>query len=96
MKDIKIKAKNFRQSIKQNGIKAEIRRIKNYIKYKKTVLDEYEEWRLLNEPNSEELEKQKSYKAVLNTKFTIITADKEIEKKVQDQTYSNFEITVFL
>ena len=94
MKDIKIKAKNFRQSIKQNGIKAEIRRIKNYIKYKKTVLDEYEEWRLLNEPNSEELEKQKSYKAVLNTKFTIITADKEIEKKVQDQTYSNFEVKI--
>lgn len=94
MKDLKIKAKNFRQSIKQNGINTEIRRIKNYLKHKRTVLDEYEEWMLLNEPNEKELENQRSYKAVLNTKFTIITSNKDIEKHLENQTYSNYEIKI--
>lgn len=94
MKNLKIKAKNFRQSIKQNGINTEIRRIKNYLKHKRTVLDEYEEWMLLNEPNEKELENQRSYKAVLNTKFTIITSNKDIEKELTNQTYSNYEIKI--
>lgn len=94
MKNLKIKAKNFRQSIKQNGINAEIRRIKNYLKYKKTVLDEYEEWMLLNEPNEKNLENQRNYKAVLNTKFTIVTSNKDIEKELSNQTYSNYEIKI--
>lgn len=94
MKELKIKAKNFTQSIKQNGINTEVRRIKNYIKHRRTVLDEYEEWMLLNEPNAKQLEKQKEYKGVLNTKFTIITSDKQVEEKIQNQTYSNYEIKI--
>ena len=37
MNKLIIKAKNFRQSIRQNGMKTEERRLKNYIKYRKTV-----------------------------------------------------------
>jgi len=94
MKDIINKARSFRHNIKQNGIKTQIRRIKNYIKHKKAVLDEYEEWMLLNEPKTEKLAKQKDSKLVLNTKFTIISSDKRIKEKIQNQTYSNYEIKI--
>ena len=44
MSDFKIKIKNFKNSIKKNGVKTEIRRFNNFIKYKKTVPNEYKEW----------------------------------------------------
>ena len=70
MSNLKMKLNNFNNSLKKNGIKTEIRRAFNYLKYKKTVPNEYEEWSLLNEPNNEkEIERQKKYKPLLNTKF---------------------------
>lgn len=91
MRNLIKKAINFKQNIKQNGLKTEIRRFKNYVKYKKTVLDDYEEWRILNEPTEEELEEQKKYKSVLNTKFTIIK-NKDNTEDFSNQTYSNYKI----
>lgn len=92
MSDLKNKAKNFKNSIVQNGMKTEIRRIQNYIKHKKTVLDEYEEWITLNEPDEKHLEEQKVYKTCLNTKFLIIVPNEEAKENVVNQTYSNYEI----
>lgn len=94
MSELKIKAKNFIQCMKQNGTKAEIRRIKNYIKYRKTVIDEYEEWITLNEPSLDMLEMQKQYKSCLNTSFTIIAPNEEIKESLKNQTYSNYDIKI--
>ena len=94
LSNLKLKAINFRNSIRQNGMKAEIRRVKNYLKHKKTVLDNYEEWKLLNEPNDEALENQKSYKSFLNDKFVIVVPNEECLPKVSNQTYSNYEVKV--
>lgn len=91
MRNLIKKARNFKQNIKQNGLKTEIRRFKNYIKYKKTVLDDYEEWIILNEPTEEKLEGQKKYKSLLNTKFTIIK-NKDNTEEFSNQTYSNYKI----
>ena len=83
MKNMKIKIKNFQKSLKKNGIKTEIRRLKNYIKYRKTVPNEYEEWILLNEPDKSEIERQKAYNPFLKTKFLLIVQDEEIEKEIK-------------
>ena len=95
MSDLKLKIKNFVNSFRQNGLNTEIRRIFNYVKYKKTVLDEYEEWILLNEPNNKELEKQKANQDILNTKFLIFVSNEENKKNIVNQTYKNYEIVVF-
>lgn len=94
MGDLKIKIKNFQNSLKRNGIKTEIRRINNYIKYRKTVPDEYAEWILLNEPNEKEIKRQKQYKSFLNTKFLIIVPNEGVKEKVKNQTYNNYELIV--
>ena len=96
MSNLKLKVKNFINSFRQNGIKTEFRRIFNYIKYKKTVLDEYEEWILLNEPDDNELDKQKNKQELLNLKFIIIVTDEESKKNIVSQTYKNYEILVAL
>ena len=89
MSTIKEKAKNFKQSIKQNGVKTEIRRIKNYIKYKKTVLDEYDEWIELNEIK-ESFAKENVNK--FNYKYTLIVDSNEDIEKFQNQIYSNYDV----
>ena len=94
MSDFKIKIKNFQNSLKRNGIKTELRRFKNYIKYKQTVPNEYEEWILLNEPSNKYLEKQKKYKSALNTNFLIISPNKDIKNIVSNQTYKNYKIVI--
>ena len=94
MKNMKIKIKNFQKSLKKNGIKTEIRRLKNYIKYRKTVPNEYEEWILLNEPDKSEIERQKAYNPFLKTKFLLIVQDEEIEKEIKNQTYNSYELVV--
>ena len=95
MSDLKIKIKNFINSFRQNGLHTEMRRVFNYIKYKKTVLNEYEEWILLNEPNSKEIEKQRNNKNLLNTKFLVFVPKAEDTKLVANQTYPNYEIVSF-
>ena len=95
MSNLKMKLNNFNNSLKKNGIKTEIRRAFNYLKYKKTVPNEYEEWSLLNEPNNEkEIERQKKYKPLLNTKFLILVQNEETKKLIGNQTYSNYEVVV--
>ena len=91
MSNIKEKARNFKQSIRQNGIKTEIRRIRNYIKYKKTVLDVYDEWIKLNEI-PEKIAQENINK--FNTKYTIIVEDEESKIKVNNQIYPNYEVQV--
>ncbi|MFR2534526.1 MAG: hypothetical protein ACLTEH_01650 [Clostridia bacterium] len=92
MSELKAKAKNFKQSIMQNGIGTEIRRIKNYMKHKKTVLDSYAEWILLNEPDEKALEKQREYASCLNTKFAMIVPSKQAGEHIGSQTYGNYTI----
>ena len=94
MNDVKIKIKNFKNSLKKNGLKTEIRRFNNFIKYKKTVPNEYAEWILLNEPNSEDFEKEKEYKSPLNTKFLIIVNDEKSKELIGNQTYKNYEAII--
>ena len=94
MNNLKIKLKNFKNSLKENGIKTEFRRLSNYIKYKKTVPNEYKEWISLNEPSKEDLEKEKKYVSPLNTKFLIIVNNKKSKDFIGEQTYSNYDIIV--
>lgn len=92
MSDFKIKISNFRNSLKRNGINTEFRRLKNYIKYRKTVLDDFKEWILLNEPSETELNVQREYKSRYNLKFLIIVPTEEAKKNIGNQTYNNYEI----
>lgn len=94
MSDFKIKIKNFKNSLKKNGVKTEIRRFNNFIKYKKTVPNEYKEWILLNEPQNEDLEKEREYKSPLNTKFLIIVNDEKSKELIGNQTYTNYETII--
>ena len=92
--NLKIKINNFRNSMRQNGKRAVIRRFKSYLKNKKTVVDSYEEWRILNEPSENVLEAQKSFKSLLDNKYLIVVPNEEAKEKVLNQTYSNIEIKV--
>jgi len=94
MSNLKMKLKNFQNSLKRNGIKAELRRINNYIKYRKTVPDEYKEWILLNEPNKKDLEKQREYISPLKTKFLLIVPNEQAKELIPEQTYNNYEIVI--
>ena len=94
MSDFKIKIKNFKNSLKKNGVKTEIRRFNNFIKYKKTVPNEYKEWILLNEPKDEDLEKEREYESPLNTKFLIIVNDEKSKELIGNQTYTNYETII--
>lgn len=89
--ELKNKAMNFKRSLSQNGIEAEIRRIQNYLKYKKTVLDPYKEWRILNEPSDA---CQNAYKSPLNNKYTIVVQNDMMKERIKKQTYSNYEVKV--
>lgn len=88
------KIKNFKSSLRINGWKAEFRRIKNVVKYKKPVPNEYEEWILLNEPDAKAIEQEKSYKSPLNTKFLVFVEDEKDKNSFEGQTYSNYETVV--
>lgn len=94
MSDFKIKIKNFKNSLRRNGIKTELRRFKNYIKYKKTVPNEFEEWILLNEPSKKELEKQKNYNPILKTNFLILVSSEKEKAMIGEQTYENYKVIV--
>lgn len=91
--ELKIKFANFKMSLNRNGKKAEIRRIKNYLKYKKTVPNPYEEWQILNEDSN--FEAQKQYKSSLNSKYTIVVPNDEAKAKIEKQSYENYEVKVW-
>ena len=94
MQDFKVKLQNFKMSLRRNGRKAEIRRLKNYIKYKKTVPDEYKEWMILNEPDEDAFENEKKYVSPLNTDFSIIVNDEKSIENIGEQTYNKFETVI--
>ena len=81
--------------IKNKGFKGLLQTSLNYIRYGKAVLDEYSAWMINNEPNEEQLQKQKQYKSCQNVHFTIIAEDAEnqiTKKSVEEQTYGNWTI----
>lgn len=92
MSNLKIKIQNFRNSLKRNGLKTELRRLKNYIKYKKTVIDEYAEFIELNEPNEECLEIERKYQSFANVSFSIIVETENSIQSIENQTYSKWKI----
>ena len=92
MSNLKLKIKNFRNSLRKNGIKTEIRRLTNFIKYRKTVVDSYTEWMILNEPTKEVLEGQKKYKSFLNCNFSIVMQDENSISSIKNQTYKNWKV----
>lgn len=91
MSDLKIKAKNLKNSLQRNGIKTEIRRGVNFVKYKKPVLDGYIEWQTNNEPS---IEKLKQYKFSFRPKFLVVTPDEETKNQIGEQNYKNYAMLV--
>ena len=92
MSNLKLKIKNFRNSLKKNGVKTEIRRLTNFIKYRKTVVDSYTEWMILNEPTKENLEEQKKYNSFLNCSFSVVVQDEKSISSINNQTYKNCKV----
>ena len=92
MGNLKLKIKNFRNSLKKNGVKTEIRRLTNFIKYRKTVVDSYAEWMTLNEPTKEEKKKKKKYKSFFNCNFSVVLEDEQSNNSIKKQTYKNWKI----
>lgn len=81
--------------IKHNGLKGLYSTCINKIRFGKVVLDEYATWRANNEPNKEELKKQKQYVSCQNLKFEIICNDNErLINSIEEQTYQNYKISV--
>ena len=107
MKSLVRKIKKVLKAINPTNIKSALRYIKNVgfkglyttcinkIRFGKTVLDEYATWIANNEPNKAELDKQKEYKSCQNLKFEIICNDnQELINSIEQQTYSNYQISV--
>ena len=90
-----MKIKNLKavlRYIKNNGFKGLYRTCLNNIRYGKTLLDDYEAWRINNEPNEVQLEEQKKYESCQNVKFAIALEEKqdEIVESLNKQTYSQW------
>lgn len=81
--------------IKNNGLKGLYSTCINKIRFGQVILDEYATWIANNEPNGEELEKQKQYVSCQNLKFEIVCKDDEkLINSINEQTYSNYKISV--
>lgn len=79
---------------RRNGYKSLFRRCVNKIKYGQTVLDEYGEWRLNNEPNEKEIENEKKYVSCQNLKFEIVChKDENLINSLKNQTYTKYKIS---
>lgn len=86
--------KSFLRYIKNNGFKGLYRKCINKIKFGKSVLEDYSAWILNNEPNVNDLEKQKQYKSCQNLKFEIICKNnKDLIKSIESQTYTEYKIS---
>lgn len=92
MSNLKLKIKNFRNSLRKNGVKTEIRRLTNFIKYRKTVIDPYAEWIELNEPTKENLEIARKYNSFLNCTFAFVAEDEKSIPSIKNQTYTKWKI----
>lgn len=96
LKAINIKnIKSVLRYIKNNGFKGLYSTCINKIRFGKVILDEYATWIANNEPNKEELEKQKQYTSCQNLKFEIVCKnDEKLINSINEQTYSNYQISV--
>lgn len=96
LKAINIKnLKSVLRYIKNNGFKGLYSTCINKIRFGQVILDEYETWRDNNEPNNEDLERQKQYTSCQNLRFEIVCNDEEkLIKSINEQTYSNYQISV--
>ena len=87
--------KSVLRYIKNNGFKGLYSTCINKIRFGQVILDEYATWIANNEPNNEELEKQKKYTSCQNLKFEIVCKDNEkLINNINQQTYSNYQISV--
>lgn len=77
--------------IKYHGFKGLFGTCINYLRFGKSVLDEYKAWINNNEPNQKELQEQRKYIPSQTIKFGIILEEQN-EKILSEQTYSNYEI----
>lgn len=96
LKAINIKnIKSVLRYIKNNGFKGLYSTCINKIRFGKVILDEYATWIANNEPNKEELEKQKQYTSCQNLKFEIVCKnDEKLINSINEQTYLNYQISV--
>ena len=87
--------KSVLRYIKKNGFKGLYTTCISHIRFGKTILDEYATWIANNEPNTEELEKQKKYVSCQDLQFTFVIPKSSTEKlknSIKEQTYSKFKI----
>lgn len=80
--------------IKHNGFRGLWATCLNHIRFGKTVLDEYATWMANNEPNEQELEKQRKYVSCQSIKFQVV-GDKlsaDLLESIEGQTYQNFTV----
>ena len=90
--------KSVLRYIKKNGFKGLYTTCISHIRFGKTILDEYATWIANNEPNTEELEKQKKYVSCQDLQFTFVIPKSSTEKlknSIKEQTYSKFKIEEF-
>lgn len=92
-----IKIKNIKavfRYMKQNGTKGLFHTCINYIRFGKTILDEYSTWIANNEPNADQLEEQRKYESCQNIKFDIILEEEQedLVQSIKNQTYSKWSI----
>lgn len=90
--------KSVLRYIKKNGFKGLYTTCISHIRFGKTILDEYATWMANNEPNTEELEKQKKYVSCQDLQFTFVIPKSSTEKlknSIKEQTYSKFKIEEF-
>ncbi len=72
--------KSVLRYIKKNGFKGLYTTCISHIRFGKTILDEYATWMANNEPNTEELEKQKKYVSCQDLQFTFVIPKSSTEK----------------
>ena len=96
-----INLKNFKailRYIKNNGFKGLYTTCINYIRFGTNVLDEYGTWIANNEPNQEELEKQKKFVSCQDLSFSFV-ANKfsdNLRNSIENQTYKKYDIIEIL
>lgn len=80
--------------VKHNGFQGLATVCLNHIRFGKTVLDEYATWMANNEPNEQELEKQRKYVSCQSIKFQVIgeNLSGELMDSIKRQTYQNFTV----
>lgn len=87
--------KAFLRHIKNNGTRGLYRKCIDKIKFGKTGLDDYSAWILNNEPNIDNLNKQKQYVSCQNLKFEMICKknNETLMESIKSQTYAKYHVS---